>query len=503
MHHLIATFFADNPTFAFCHSRLFLLRLRSILLVCALGAFTALGLAQPAAARVAGEDELVLSSDERAYLRRLGPVYMCVDPDWAPFERINAESQHEGIAADLLRLIAHRLGIDLRLLPTRTWQESLDASMRGRCQIMSFLNQTPARETWLLFTEPVFSDPNVIVTREEHPYIADLHGLRGQTVALPAGTMVEERLRRDYPELQLIATQSERESVALVSERKADMTVRTLIGAAYAIRKEGLFNLKIAGQLPEYTNHLRIGVIRSEPQLRAILDKGVASLSAQEKEAIWNRHVAVTVQQGLDYRLLWQIVGGAGLLLALTVYWNRKLRRLNRELARLSVTDRLTGLANRMCLDQTLAREVTRCQRFKQPFSLILLDVDRFKQINDNYGHPIGDQVLQLVAQTLRAGIRRTDTLGRWGGEEFMLICPQTDLAGALTLADNLRQTLATTAAPEIPRVTASFGVASHHANDRPEDLVGRADSALYRAKHAGRNQVVAESLAQAVPAAS
>ena len=133
-----------------------------------------------------------------------------------------------------------------------------------------------------------FSDQNVIITREEHDFIGDLKGLKGKSVALPRGTMVEERVRRDFPNLSVVLTASEPESMKLVSERQADMTIRSLIVAAHAIKTEGLFNLKISGQIPEYTNHLRMGVLKDEPVLRSILDKGVQTITPQERQAIAN-----------------------------------------------------------------------------------------------------------------------------------------------------------------------------------------------------------------------
>jgi len=171
--------------------------------------------------------------------------------------------------------------------------------------------------------------------------------------------------------------------------------------AAHAIRKEGLFNLKIAGHVPEFTNHLRIGVIRSEPVLRDILDKGVNTLTQQEREAISNRHVAIQVQQGFDYRLVWKILAGSALILLVSLFWIRKLRLLNRKLELLSITDRLTGLYNRLKLDEVLATETMRAVRFGHPFSVILIDIDHFKLINDQHGHQTGDQVLVELAQLL------------------------------------------------------------------------------------------------------
>ncbi len=433
---------------------------------------------------------VAFTPEEQAYIQQSAGIKMCVDPDWAPFERITPEGVHEGIAADLVQLVAQRVGLRIEVHPVKSWDDSLAASKAGRCQIMSFLNQTPQREAWLRFTEPIFHDPNIVVAREEHPFVADLHGLTNESVALPRGTMVEERIRSEFPNLRVILTASEGESVALVSARKADLTIRSLIVAAYAIKKEGLFNLKIAGQVPQFTNQLRVGVLKNEPLLLAILDKGVRTITPQEREAISNRHVAIQVQQGIDYRLLWKVVAAAAVLLIVVFYWNRKLSRLNRKLARLSVTDQLTGLYNRLKIDQALDTEIQRAQRTGQPLSVIMLDVDHFKKVNDAFGHQVGDQVLVTLAELLRLRTREIDILGRWGGEEFIVICPHTSMDGALSLAESLRSTIGAHAFAGVKHISASMGVASYLAGDAGKDLVARADAALYAAKHAGRDRV-------------
>ncbi|MBL7089206.1 diguanylate cyclase [Acidovorax sp.] len=270
---------------------------------------------------------------EKAYIAKAGVIKMCVDPDWAPFERINPQGKHEGIAADLVQLVAQRVGLQIELLPVKDWDESLAASKAGRCQVMSFLNQSPDRDKWLIFTSPIFSDPNVIITREEHNFVGDLKGLKGESVALPRGTMVEERVRRDFPNLRVVLTASEPESMNLVSERQADLTIRSLIVAAHAIKTEGLFNLKISGQIPEYTNQLRMGVLKDEPILRSILDKGVKTITPQERQAIANQHVAINVQEGIDWARIYVLLALLALAILVALYVIRSNRQLQAALA--------------------------------------------------------------------------------------------------------------------------------------------------------------------------
>lgn len=169
---------------------------------------------------IASQPHIVLNGNEKSYLEAKKEITMCVDPDWEPFETINDQGKHEGIAADLIALIAERLGVPIQLIPTATWQETLEKSKSGQCDILSFVNQTPERDKWLIFTKPLLSDPNVIITREEHPFIADAHGLDKERVVLPEGTAVLERMRKEYQNLRYIPVVSEADAMEMVSEKK-------------------------------------------------------------------------------------------------------------------------------------------------------------------------------------------------------------------------------------------------------------------------------------------
>jgi diguanylate cyclase (GGDEF)-like protein len=163
------------------------------------------------------------------------------------------------------------------------------------------------------------------------------------------------------------------------------------------------------------------------------------------------------------------------------------------DLERISVTDQLTGLFNRRKLDETLLQEMERGKRYGQTFSIVIADVDKFKSVNDRHGHQAGDMVLVSVANVLRQGVRKTDTIGRWGGEEFMVICPNTDLDGAVALAKHLRLLVEASEFSVVGRKTCSFGVAQLAKDEPVESLVSRTDVALYRAKTGGRNRVEAD----------
>lgn len=157
----------------------------------------------------------------------------------------------------------------------------------------------------------------------------------------------------------------------------------------------------------------------------------------------------------------------------------------------LAITDRLTGLYNRLKLDQVLDYETIQSKRYNSALSVILIDVDHFKNVNDTHGHQAGDIVLKEVASILLTYGRKSDTIGRWGGEEFLIVLPNTDLAGAMSAAEKIRCAIEEYSFSVVGKKTASFGVAQLLIVENMDSLIERADKALYRAKSGGRNRVV------------
>jgi diguanylate cyclase (GGDEF)-like protein len=178
-------------------------------------------------------------------------------------------------------------------------------------------------------------------------------------------------------------------------------------------------------------------------------------------------------------------------LMLLTLVLTRPLLRAFRwteEQASEARIDSLTGLANRRALEEILAGEISRAHRFEHQLAVVLLDLDRFKEINDSFGHAAGDVMLRAVSRLLTSLARQGDTVTRWGGEEFVIVLPETDLAGAQRFAERLRRTIEAHAVGEM-KTSASCGVATMLPEDSVEELIGAADQALYQAKSNGRNR--------------
>jgi diguanylate cyclase (GGDEF)-like protein/PAS domain S-box-containing protein len=169
-------------------------------------------------------------------------------------------------------------------------------------------------------------------------------------------------------------------------------------------------------------------------------------------------------------------------------------KRVEEEINRLATYDSLTGLYNRGSIMLKLNEQVKHTRRYKDVFSLIMLDIDYFKKVNDHYGHLIGDDVLKRIADIIRQNIRDVDSLGRFGGEEFIVILPKTDLPSCKIIAERLRQAVESAemkdGANHSFKVTISLGLSGYEESDDESSLLSRADTALYKAKENGRNRV-------------
>ncbi len=164
--------------------------------------------------------------------------------------------------------------------------------------------------------------------------------------------------------------------------------------------------------------------------------------------------------------------------------------RQNRLLKNLSQTDSLSSLYNRRFMLNKLEEEISKYKRYKVPFSILLIDIDFFKKINDSYGHDKGDFVIKQISNLMQNNIRNTDICARWGGEEFLILTPNSDLKAALTLANNLKELIEKTNFDIKDCVTVSIGISTFNENLNQENLLKLADDALYKAKEKGRNKI-------------
>ena len=454
--------------------------------------------------------QLNLSSAEEAFLGSLDQVRVAVDPDWAPFEYYDQQGQLQGISADYLQLLEERLGLNIELVRNLTWPEVMEAARNREIDLVPAITPTPQRRQFLGFTQPYVRSPMVLVTRQEVDYIADIRNLEGQTLLVVKDYASDEMLTHHFPDLTVERVNSTLEALQRVAAGDADVYVGNLAAATHLIKAEGLANLKVSGQTP-FSFDLSMAVRSDWPQLVAIFDKLLRNVTQQEHSQIYNRWVELPQAQGFPWRsVLPVLLGLLALMLILGLYTlhlirlNRRIRRVNTrlheaesellekncELERMSITDKLTGCYNRHHLDRVLTEQVALALRHERPLSVVLFDLDYFKAVNDQYGHQVGDEVLKSFAELVRQKVRTTDVVGRWGGEEFLLICPETHCNQALLVAEKIRKALDEHVCPHGIAQKISAGVMGLKQGMTLDQLLSGADYQLYRAKAAGRNRV-------------
>ncbi|SIS41385.1 diguanylate cyclase [Neptunomonas antarctica] len=443
-------------------------------------------------------DELLLKKNhlvtfneaQKLYLKNKKVITLCVDPNWMPLESIY-NGQHIGIAADIISKLSSQLPIPIQLVETKSWQESLDKAKQRHCDILSLVSTTPERAVYMDFTTPHLTLPIVMATTTDKFFISDIADIRDQKFGIVKGYSMVENLRKKIPGINIVEVDSIHEGLKQVESGLLYGYIDNLMSTANEIQKDFGGTLKISSRLTKDLQ-LSIATRNDEPELHTIFNKLVQNISPEDKQSVYNKWVSVKQEIAFDYSLMWKIVSGLSLLSLGFIYHYYQLRKLNQRLTTLSITDKLTGLYNRVKIDDVLVERKTEVDRYKIDVAIILLDIDFFKRVNDTYGHIVGDSVLVEFANIIQNNVREADYVGRWGGEEFILISPYINLTEAVTLAEKLLHKVRTHSFQQIGTLTASAGVSCFSASLNIKETLYHVDQALYRSKQTGRDKVSA-----------
>ena len=260
------------------------------------------------------------------------PIRRGADPAWPPFEFQDKQGVYAGMCQDYTNIIVERLHLQLTLVPGLDWNEVLDGIRKKEIDIISCISMTPERETYLAFTRPFITSPQVIFTREEYPYISGLNGLQGKSVAAVKGYSITDILARDYPELKLVLMDNTLEALHAVAVGQADAFVDTLAVGIYYIRKQNLANLKVAAPARVPPLEMRFGFRKDWWPLVPIVEKALDTITPEEHTSIQQHWVNVRYDPLIDYSLLWKVGGTLSVLLLLAGLWIRQVQRQKQAL---------------------------------------------------------------------------------------------------------------------------------------------------------------------------
>ena len=419
---------------------------------------------------------------------------------WMPYAFRDADGAPRGVLVDLWRRVGDDAGIELRfeLVP---WRRSLERVDARAVDFHAGLTRSRVRAAHFDFTRPLFSVRTQLFARRGAPatHLADLSDA---PVGVVDGT-VEQRFLADF--YAAVATRAFATSEAMVNAAVAgeiDLFVADYPTGYYRlIRQEAIDHFAAVDTL--YTDEIRAAVPKGEADLLAFLNARLAALDPAATRAILDRWL---VPREAWPTWLWPVLGGvaagvgglgfAGHYATLRRTVERRtaelrrtvdaLARANAELDRRANVDALTGLANRHRLVDEARRTIERAGRYGRPASLVLVDLDGLKRINDRHGHLEGDAALERVAAVLAAEVRACDLVARWGGDEFVVLLPETGEAAARALATRLSERVAAATVPAATGVSlaVSVGVAAWQPDHGGLDAWLRAaDASLYAGK--------------------
>jgi len=435
-----------------------------------------------------------LTDEEKKFIK--SHMLKCISTaSWAPFNTLK-NGKLTGIAIDYWNIVKKRLNIKAKCKISNNWSDLLQKIKNKKADITLSTTNTPDREKYAVFSKPYASYPIVIATKNSVGFIPDIKSLKGKKIAVGKNYTIEKLLKKNFPSIQIVETKNTKEALTLVSEGKVFAALDILPVIAYHINKNNFTNLKIVGKTP-WNFNIKFMLRKDYKILLPAINNAIESISEDEKMAINNKWVSVFYQRGYSTREVINIILIASIILLIILGWVinlkkeiKKREKLELELERLATIDILTSINNRYKIDLTLYEQIEISKRYKRPLSLIYFDIDFFKLINDTYGHKAGDLALIELSKLVSGSLRKSDAFGRWGGEEFLIILPETILSEAVALAEKLKNTIENHNFGTIKKLTCSFGVINYKENDSAEMLMNRVDKKLYKAKQNGRNRV-------------
>jgi polar amino acid transport system substrate-binding protein len=424
---------------------------------------------------------------------------------WAPFNIKDENDNLYGLGIDYINLIKKHSGLNIQCKEYPKWSDVVFALRTKQIDLIPATSISDDKENYGKFTVPYLSYPIAIATTIDKVFISSTAYLENKRVAVGKGYSTKSILLKKYPKINFIETENIDEALTMLSKNEVDAVVDILPVLSYNITKLGMANLKIIGTT-QLKFDMRI-MIRDDVKyspLLSILNKALADITLEEKTQLSNKWVSVKFPKKIDYLLILKVVIPLLLLLAYFIYYNRKLNKeiklrkeIQKKLEHQINIDPLTNLYNRRFLNKESPLLISSCKRYNDTFSLVAIDIDYFKNINDKYGHDIGDKVLKVLASKLLELTRPSDIILRIGGEEFVVILPKTDIDGAYVVARKILkgvQDINVAVDQDVNcNITVSIGVSTFHLQEDKviEDTLKRADTALYEAKNSGRNKIV------------
>ena len=410
-----------------------------------------------------------------------------------PFSYI-IDNKIMGIEADLIKLISKKIDVNYNIIEDPENPRIFD-NLKTNSIHLKFnysVNQVNLRKT--IYSKPLLSIPMGIVTSHDKNIITNLSILKGQKLAILKDSDIYKELKSKYNYINFVLVNSKEEAFSLIYKGEIFGFIDNILSLSHQMIKEKLSTVKISGTLP-YNLEVRISTNKEDFLLIDVINKVIPLITNEEKEEITKKYQLILFEKINDYSWIYKFILPLLLTITIILLVNNKMRKeikkrkyAEKALKDFANRDSLTGIYNRAKIDSVIKEEIKNCKSLNQTFSIIFFDIDDFKLVNDDFGHIKGDSVLKNITSLVSINIRETDIIGRWGGEEFIIILPKTTSDKALVFANNLRELICKSDFEINKPLTISIGITQYLENDTKRDLIKRADEAMYDIKKQGKN---------------
>ena len=434
--------------------------------------------------------KLYLNKKEESFIRN-NKFILNTSSENTPFS-FRTDKSINGIEVDILNNFEDTLNINFSI---QTKNENIHSLFKEKIFSFSYDKLNFDYNNNLL-SRVIHAVPLALATTNNKNLITDLSLIGEKTIIVIDNNDIYKKLTNTYPLINFKKEKSLKTAFYMLEKEKVFAVIDDTLTLSHYIIKNNFNNIKLSGTLP-FEKEIRISTKKENYLFINIVNKLISELDEKEKSLFLEKYQLILYQKINDYSWVYKFLLPLLILLIIIIRTNSKLRQEIRkrkdaqeELIQYANTDKLTKIFNRGKIENLLISEIKRSKRFDSTFSIIFMDIDDFKQINDSLGHIEGDKVLCSIAKTISKNIREIDFFGRWGGEEFIIILPQTQSSQAYKLALNLKKIISSANIHLDREVTLSFGITEYKDSDTKRDLIKRADEAMYSVKRSGKNDI-------------
>jgi diguanylate cyclase (GGDEF)-like protein len=445
-----------------------------------------------------------LTSAEREWLTAHQPFKLGIVKDWPPMEFVDDTGEPAGITIDNIKLIGQRLGIQFNIQVFNNFAELNTAVKQHKIDVIGSINEVVDGNKAVVLTDKYWSSRWAVISSVASNKINHINQLSGKRIAIYKDYTIVKQLQDYLPEGAIILSDNLKQAINLLQQGEVDAVIETIETSGQFLRDTGYVNLQIQ-VLEQLSSDPTMFAVRSDyGPLVTIINKSLRSISTESQKQIYDKWFDFQINQGLDkkqfHRLMLQLGGAVSLIIIFFVIWNYSLRKevgLRRQaedkMRFMATHDDLTQLPNRSLLKERLEQALLQHARHNEMLALLFIDLDGFKDINDKYGHDVGDELLQNLVSILQIAVRKSDTVSRFGGDEFVVLLTGLLQANdAAIVAEKVLQQLKQSILLSVGPVTigASIGIAIYPDDGTDSDkLLKVADNLMYRVKQQGKNQ--------------